>query len=199
VNIARLPGVADEADVRPKAGTTQMVMHGPTGPAAMASVPAAVGGAVAENEDAATAAHRLLGSAKERIERRRQRRRPIAARKTASSVAGRIPGSSIARSPAKRLVIEHGMLEPKLARVLGLLVEQVACGPRKTPSDITSCSRIGSIAGFVTCAKSCGKYAKRSCGRSDKTASGASLPIDPIASSPVSPIGARTMRSSSRV
>ena len=32
-------------------------------------------------------------------------------------------------------------------------------GPMKETSDITSCSRIGSIGGFVTCAKSWRKYA----------------------------------------
>ena len=71
-------------------------------------------------------------------------------------------------------------------------------GPMLVTSDMTSCSRIGSIGGFVTCANSCLKYLNRSCGRSDSTASGVSVPIDPSGSSPCLAIGARkNFRSSS--
>ena len=72
-------------------------------------------------------------------------------------------------------------------------------GPMFVTSDITSCSRIGSIGGFVTCAKSCLKYLNRSWGRSDSTANGVSVPIEEIASSPVTIIGVMTIFSSSTV
>jgi len=36
-----------------------------------------------------------------------------------------------------------------------LMSSRFGFGPMKLTSDITSCSRIGSIGGLVTCAKSC--------------------------------------------
>ena len=57
-------------------------------------------------------------------------------------------------------------------------------------SDVTSASKLASSGGFVTCAKSCLKYAYSNCGLSDKHASGVSVPIDPSASTPVTAIGA---------
>ena len=72
-------------------------------------------------------------------------------------------------------------------------------GPMNDTSDITSCSRIGSIGGLVTCAKSWRKYAKSGRGRFESTASGASSPMEPIASSPATAIGVISMRRSSCV
>ena len=71
--------------------------------------------------------------------------------------------------------------------------------PRLVARDMTSSSRIGSMGGLVTWAKSCLKYAKRLTGRSLSTARGASLPIEPTGSSPSRAIGARTSFSSSSV
>ena len=51
-------------------------------------------------------------------------------------------------------------------------------------------SRIGSIGGFVTCAKSCLKYVNSGGRWSERTASAVSLPIEPIGSSPLPAIGA---------
>ena len=56
---------------------------------------------------------------------------------------------------------------------------------------ITTASRIESIGGFVTCAKSCLKYAYRSGCRWERTASGRSFPMEPIASSALRASGAR--------
>src|SRR5216683_2345465 len=62
---------------------------------------------------------------------------------------------------------------------------------------MTISSRIGSIGGFVTCAKFCLKYVNSSFGRSDSAEIGVSLPMEPTASSPVAPIGdIRILRSS---
>src|SRR5207245_1515682 len=72
-------------------------------------------------------------------------------------------------------------------------------GPMKVTSDMTSSSRIGSIGGFVTCAKSCLKYLNRSWGRSDSTASGVSVPMEETGSSPAMTIGVTTIFSSSTV
>ena len=72
-------------------------------------------------------------------------------------------------------------------------------GPMFVTRDITSCSRIGSIGGFVTWANSCLKYLDRSCGRSDNTASGVSVPMEETGSSPVTTIGVMTIFSSSTV
>ena len=55
-------------------------------------------------------------------------------------------------------VAQHRVAEHELARVLGRLVEQVALRADARRDAITSSSRIGSIGGFVTCAKSCLKY-----------------------------------------
>ena len=60
-------------------------------------------------------------------------------------------------------------------------------------------SRIGSIGGLVTCAKSCLKYENSGGRRSDSTASALSLPIEPIGSAPVAAIGAISTRRSSCV
>ena len=71
-------------------------------------------------------------------------------------------------------------------------------GPMKDTSDITSCSRIGSIAGLVTWANSWRKYWYSDLFCSDSTASAASLPIEPIASWPSCAIGSSwNLRSSS--
>ena len=72
-------------------------------------------------------------------------------------------------------------------------------GPMFVTSDITSCSRIGSIGGLVTCANSCLKYLNKSCGRSDNTAKGVSVPMEEIGSSPLTIMGVMTILSSSTV
>src|SRR2546421_7695292 len=51
-------------------------------------------------------------------------------------------------------------------------------GPMNDTSDITSCSRIGSIGGLVTCAESWREYAYSGFARVDRTASGVSSPLE---------------------
>src|SRR6059036_4375174 len=70
---------------------------------------------------------------------------------------------------------------------------------RVTNIGMTSSSRIGSIGGLVTCAKSCLKYLNRSWGCSDSTASGVSVPMEETGSSPAMTIGVMTIFSSSTV
>ena len=70
-----------------------------------------------------------------------------------------------------------------------LMSSRFGFGPMKDTSDITICSRIGSIDGLVTCANSWRKYWYSDLFLSDSTASGESLPIAPIASSPACAIG----------
>src|SRR4029077_2289700 len=52
-------------------------------------------------------------------------------------------------------------------------------GPMIETRLITSSSRIGSIGGFVTCAKFCLKYVNNDFGLSDKAEIGVSLPMEP--------------------
>ena len=65
--------------------------------------------------------------------------------------------------------------------------------------DITSSSRIGSIGGFVTWAKSWWKWSKSDRGLFERHASAASLPIAQTGSAPVSAIGRRMSSTSSSV
>ena len=60
-------------------------------------------------------------------------------------------------------------------------------------------SRIGSIAGFVTWAKSCLKYENSGGRMSDMTASAVSLPIEPVGSAASRAIGTSVTRRSSSV
>ena len=56
-------------------------------------------------------------------------------------------------------VAQDRLVDHELAGVLGRLVEQVPLGAdARLPTLITTASRIESIGGFVTCAKSCLKY-----------------------------------------
>ena len=50
----------------------------------------------------------------------------------------------------------------------------------KDTSDITICSRIGSIGGLVTCANSWREVVEQRLVLEDSTASGESLPIEPV-------------------
>ena len=72
-------------------------------------------------------------------------------------------------------------------------------GPMNDTSDITSCSRIGSIGGFVTCAKSWRKYEYSGFERLESTATGVSSPMEPTGSSPATAMGVRSIFRSSCV
>ena len=72
-------------------------------------------------------------------------------------------------------------------------------GPSRVCSDTTHASRNGSIAGFVTCANRCRKYAYSGRGDRARNASGVSSPIDHTASLPSTAIGCRIIFTSSRV
>ncbi len=79
----------------------------------------------------------------------------------------------------------------------GVSSRRLPSAPTPVPSDMTIASRIGSIGGFVTCAKSCLKYVNSGGRLSLRTASALSLPIEPMGSSAFLTIGAiRTFRSS---
>ena len=80
----------------------------------------------------------------------------------------------------------------------GVSPSRLISGPMQASRLITTDSRIGSIAGLVTCAKSCLKYENSGGRRSESEASATSLPIDPVGSTPSRAIGSRiTLRSSS--
>ena len=99
---------------------------------------------------------------------------------------------------ASSLFVSTGPLSSSWRQWSGVSSKRFCSSPSGATSDITSSSRSGSIGGFVTCAKSCLKYAKRSCGRSDRTAGGVSVPIEPTASWPLIAIGAISILSSSK-
>ena len=80
----------------------------------------------------------------------------------------------------------------------GVSSSRLISGPMQAVRLITTDSRIGSIAGLVTCANSCLKYENSGGLRSDRLASATSLPIEPVGSAASRAIGARiTLRSSS--
>ena len=79
----------------------------------------------------------------------------------------------------------------------GVSPSRLISGPITASRLITTDSRIGSIAGFVTCAKSCLKYEKSDGRASDIAAGARSLPIEPVGSAASRAIGARMTRRSS--
>ena len=79
----------------------------------------------------------------------------------------------------------------------GLSSSRFPSAPTAVDRLITTASRIESIGGFVTCAKSCLKYELSGGAWSERTASALSLPIDPIGSSPIRAVGVRRTRMSS--
>ncbi len=81
----------------------------------------------------------------------------------------------------------------------GVSSRMLRSAPRPASRVMTDHSRIGSIGGLVTCAKSWRKYVKRRRGNVERGASGMSSPMEKTASCPALIIGGKTMSRSSFV
>ena len=126
-------------------------------------------------------------------------RPPPRASNVQSSVTVRKRSRGSARSLARSPLVSTGCAIARRRAWSGDSSSRLPCAPTAVRRLITSVSRCGSMAGFVTCAKSCLKKPRSSRGRCESAASGVSTPIEASGSWPSRAIGATMSRSSSSV
>ena len=122
---------------------------------------------------------------------------PSAIGQVMSSTSARSPPQSSARITAASSFESTGCSSTSCGEASAPCSSRFSSGPRPVRRLITTYSRTGSIAGFVTWANRCLKYEYRLGAFSEKRARATSLPIDPVGSFASRAIGESTTRRSS--
>ena len=155
VDLASFSGFDHDAAPRALALPDQMMMHGGRGQKRRNGNKAFTKVSVRENEDGGPSIDRLRGRAAQVIDRVSQPGFAAGPLEEGRQRLGLEARGLAAPQPCQVGIAEQRRLQPQEPGMLGRFVEEVEPAPRSDSVLMTTCSRMGSIGGFVTWAKSC--------------------------------------------
>ena len=152
-DLARFRALHDERGARSEPAANQVMVHRGDREQSGDGCALRISPPIAQDQDGGAFLHRACGGVPQPIEALAQS--PFAGREKHIQPRATQAIQAVAGDRGEAPIAQYGALQLDLPAVRRLRQEELPCAPSRVRRDITSDSRIGSMGGLVTWAKSC--------------------------------------------